>query len=240
MDDSEQKPGKISKKAIRDELSKIEAHDIVVPRSRVVMLKVDAPFDDIIGTIIKDGHSRFPVFSEKIDNIIGVLYAKDLLNLFTLSQKNKEAGINKILRKPLFIPENKKVDELLNEFINTHIHIAIVVDEYGNMMGIITLEDILEVIVGEISDEYDKEETSNYTKISNNEYLILPKMSIKEFNSLFKTRIKSEDFDTIGGFIIEQFGYVPKEGEILNYRNHLFRIKSVDGSKIREIIVGRA
>lgn len=237
----------ISKKVIREELSEIDAADIMVVWSQVVMLDVDSSFQEIIRIITDDGHSRFPVFSKKVDNIIGLLYAKDLLNLFKdkyiLQNKNNiladNFDISTILRKPLFVSENKKADELLGEFRDSHIHLAIVVDEHGTVSGIITLEDILEEIVGEISDEFEKEEVSSYKYISDNKYSILPIMTIELFNTVFKTKIKSNDFETIGGFIIDRFGYVPQEGESLVFKNYLFRINKVEGSKLQEISLER-
>lgn len=239
MDDSDSKPGHLSTKAIREELSKIEADQIMIPRSEVTILNANLSFKEIIDIIIKDGHSRFPVFAERIDNVLGVLYVKDLLPFFRSNDCSAEFDIKGILRKPLIVPENKRAGELLSEFRINHVHIAIVVNEFGGFLGIITLEDILEEIVGEISDEFEKEETSNYIVISKKETVIYPKMTIGEFNKLFRTRIKSDDFDTIGGFVLDQFGHVPHKEESITYRNLILTIKKVEGSKIQQIMVTR-
>jgi CBS domain containing-hemolysin-like protein len=131
--------------------------------------------------------------------------------------------------------------ELLQDFRNSRLHIAIVVDEYGTMMGIITLEDILEEIVGDISDEYDTDETrKNFHEVAKNEYLVNPRMTLEEFNELMKTAVKSKDVDTIGGFLIGKFGYVPKQGETFKYRNLHFEIRHALGSRIKEIYVKKA
>ena len=230
------KSSRMSRKVILEELSKMDASDIMVPRSSVVFINKNTPFTEIIDIVINDGHSRFPIFSDKIDNIIGILYVKDLLKFF--KKIEVDFNITGLLRKPLFISENKKANELLSEFIDERVHIAIVVDEYGTMLGIISLEDILELIVGDISDEFDKnEDAKNYIQTDSDEYIVFPKMPLEEFNSLFKTRISSENYETIGGFILDRFGYVPKEGENLEYGTYQFQIKSVEGSRIRQVLI---
>jgi magnesium and cobalt transporter len=145
--------------------------------------------------------------------------------------------VTKILRKPLFVSENKKASELLSLFREERVHIAVVVDEYGTMVGIVSLEDILEEIVGDISDEYDKEKKQNYRISADNEYIIYPQMSLDEFNELFKTRISSKIYETIGGFILEKFGYVPKTGESITFGAYLFEVQKAEGSRIKEILL---
>lgn len=237
MDESSQRESEINKRVIRERLSKIEASEIAIPRSEVALVNIDSTFNEMLANVIEDGHSRFPVFSGKIDNIVGFLYVKDLLPLFRNRDDFEEFSIESVMRKPLFISENKKVSDLFSEFISTHIHMAIIADEYGTFTGLITLEDILEQIVGDISDEYDKEDEANYEIVSEKETIVYPKMTLEEFNRLFKTRIQSEDYDTIGGFIIDRFGYVPKEGETLKYKNLEFVIADAEGSRIIEIRV---
>ncbi|MCX7821789.1 MAG: CBS domain-containing protein [Brevinematales bacterium] len=221
------------KMVILEELAKINVGDIMVPRSEVVLIDKDLSLEQILNLVVEDGHSRFPVYEGQIDNILGVLYVKDLLKFF----KKRDFKIETILREPIFVPENKTASDLLKEFKEKRIHFAIVVNEYGTMVGVVCLEDIIEEIVGEIEDEYDKKEEVSYKKLTKNEYIIFPKMSIEEFNKVFKTRIVSEDFDTIGGFILESFGYLPKSGDVIEYGNYIFVVKSVDGSKIKEILL---
>ncbi len=221
-----------SKKVILEELSRIKVSDIMLPRSEVVLIEKSLKFEEILKIVIEDGHSRFPVYDEQIDNIVGILYAKDLLRYF-----EREFQIEEILKKPLFVPENKIASELLKDFKDERMHLAIVVNEYGTMVGIVCLEDILEEIVGEIEDEYDTKEIEPYKKIKDNEFIVYPKMKIEEFNSVFKTRLNSKNFDTLGGFVLEYFGYVPRIGDSFEYGNYIFNIKSVDGSKIKEILV---
>lgn len=227
---------RICRSVIFDELSKVRAADLMVPRSEVVLINVNHSFSEIIEQVVNDGHSRFPVFSEKTDNITGILYVKDLLPFFKTIEV--DFNISKILRKPLFVSENKMASELLQDFRNSRLHIAIVVDEYGTMMGIITLEDILEEIVGDISDEYDTDDAGkNFHEIAKNEYLIHPRMGIEEFNALMNVTVKAKDVDTIGGFLIGKFGYVPKKGETFRYRNLHFEVRHALGSRIKEIYV---
>jgi Mg2+/Co2+ transporter CorC len=234
--DNDNPTDKICRSVILDELSKVRAADLMVPRSEVILININSTFSEVIDLVVSDGHSRLPVFSEKIDNISGILYVKDLLPFFKTIEV--DFNIAKILRKPLFVSENKMASELLQDFRNSHLHIAIVVDEYGTMMGIITLEDILEEIVGDISDEYDTEDTrKNYHEVTKNEYLVNPRMTLDEFNGLMKSSLKSKDVDTIGGFLIGRFGYVPKQGETIKYRNLHFEIRHALGSRIKEVYV---
>ncbi|MGA2141119.1 MAG: transporter associated domain-containing protein [Brevinematales bacterium] len=235
MDHSTLKERAIKKHVILDELSKITASDIMIPRGNVVLINSSSSFQEITEIVITDGHSRFPVYSSRIDNIIGILYVKDMLQFFKITEVDFD--IIKILRKPLFVSENKKASELLSLFREERVHLAIVVDEYGTMVGIISLEDILEEIVGDISDEYDKEKKQNYRIIGASEYIIYPQMSLAEFNELFKTRINSKIYETIGGFILERFGYVPKSGESIIFGGYNFEIQKAEGSRIKEILL---
>lgn len=224
------------RRIILDELSKIEVSDIMINRSGVTMINQASDFMEIVEIVIQDGHSRFPVFSEKIDNIIGILYVKDLLQFFKTVEVRFE--IRQILRKPLFVPENKKASELLTEFRESGTHMAIVVDEYGTMVGLISLEDILEEIVGDISDEYDRPEDMNdYQQIGPDEFMIYPKMPLERFNEIFKSRLVSKNYTTIGGLVLDEFGYVPTEGEKLSKGNLELVVRKVEGSRLREIIV---
>jgi magnesium and cobalt transporter len=233
--DMTSKENAMKKHVILGELSKIKASDIMIPRSNVIFLNSKNTFQEIIEIVISDGHSRFPVYSSKIDNIIGILYVKDLLQFFKITEMNFD--VTKILRKPLFVSENKKSSELLSLFREERVHLAIVVDEYGTMVGIISLEDILEEIVGDISDEYEKEKMENYRPAGNNEYIIYPRMPLEEFNEIFKTRINSKTYETIGGFILEKFGYMPKSGESIIYAGYNFEIIKAEGSRIKEILL---
>ena len=239
MEDSDSGHSLIAKRIAREALAGLDALDIMVPSFQVELINIEDSFDEIIRTITGGGHSRFPVYENKIDNIVGVLYAKSLLNLFRSFDQRGEFYIRDFIRKPLIISENKKADDLLGEFIRTHIHMAIVVNEYRSMLGILTLEDILEEIFGEINDEFDREERSNVLSHNEKETIILPTMPIEEFNRLFKTRVKNEDFETISGFILDKIGHVPAKGDTLEYHHYLFEILEAEGSRILKIKVRR-
>lgn len=239
MSEPDSKQRRAGLKIIEQILSEMFSEDILVPRSQVEMINAQSSLDEIIETITRGGHSRFPVFEDRIDNIIGVLYAKSLLPLYRDDSSRRKFVIHEYLKKPLIIAENKRLNELLSEFIQSRIHMAIVVDEYGSMLGIVTLEDILEEIFGEIIDEFDQEEALNYITLSRKESVIKPSMTIDEFNHVFNTRIRSEDFETIGGFLIDRFGYVPHKGEVMEYNHYRFEILSVTGSRIHKIQVTR-
>lgn len=225
-----------SHSVIQKELSRIEAADIMVPRSSVILINSSQSFSEIVDIIMADGHSRFPVYNGQIDNITGVLYAKDLLQFFKQIDVNFDIG--RILRKALFVSENKKASELLTEFRDSRVHLAIVVDEYGTMLGIITLEDIIERIIGEINDEFDTDEQNDSVQaLSKDEFIISAKMTLEEFNNLFKTRIFSEDYDTIAGYLIQSFGYVPKTGESMEISGQTVTVKASEGSRLKKLLV---
>lgn len=216
-------------------LSDTYAHEIMKPRIDVESIDVNESLEKIFEKIITCGHSRIPAYDESIDNIVGVLYAKDLLKFFIDDQK-KEINVKKILREPFFIPETKKVSDLLREFKEKKIHIAIVLDEYGGFSGIVCLEDILEEIVGEIFDEYDTEERL-IEKLSDNEYLIISKISIFDLNEELNLDLPEDLADTLGGFIMENLGDIPKKGDCFSYRNYDFTIHSMTGYKIDKILL---
>jgi magnesium and cobalt transporter len=226
----------VSHGVILKELSKIQVSDIMIPRSEVVMLDARLTFPEIVDIVLGDGHSRFPVYQDKIDNIIGLLYVKDLLRFF----KNIEVDFDIVatLRKPLFVSENKKASELLGVFRENRVHIALVVDEYGTMLGLVSLEDILEVFVGDINDEYDlDEDTKELVALSPNEFLINPKMTLEDFNKHFRLKIQSDRYDTISGFLMDRLGYVPRSGETVEYQSVVIMVQQVDGGRLKQLLV---
>ncbi|MFN3660411.1 MAG: hemolysin family protein [Brevinematales bacterium] len=212
-------------------LDHLTVSSLMVPRSEVILIDAASSFQEIVEIIRKEGYSRYPVYENHVDNIIGVLYAKDLLG-----QMMSELSLKKILRKPIFVSENKKVSQLLSEFRQTHIHLGIVVDEFGTMVGIVSLEDILEELVGEIEDEFDTKTTEKEYEILPDESVILsPKMAISRFNEVFKQKIPEDNFETIGGFLMGEKGYVPSVGETLEYNGIVFTVLDVKGSRIQKI-----
>ncbi len=218
-------------------LSELNTKDIMIPRVDLFAIDSEIDLKTLIKVIIEAGHSRVPVYEETIDNIVGVLYVKDLIKLITPSDKTKKFNLKKLIHEPFFVPETMPLDELLLKFKMKKLHLAIVVDEYGGLAGIVTLEDILEVIVGDINDEYDEDELPEIEKTGPNTYNVDSRMLILDFNEQLKLSIPTEDFDTIGGFVFDLFGRVPEKDESVRYENVSFKIKEISGIKILRITV---
>jgi len=213
-----------------------DTKQVMRPRMDIFAVNIDAEFNTIIPEIINNGYSRIPVFEENIDKVVGILYVKDLL-----PHLNKKIFDWKtILREPFFVPENKKLDDLMQEFQIKKVHLAIVVDEYGGTSGVISLEDIIEEIVGDISDEYDVDDL-NFSKIDENNYRFDGKTSLKDIykilsiedNSLFED--KKGEAETIAGFILELSGGFPRVGSEINFGNYVFTIEAIDKKRIKQI-----
>lgn len=206
--------------------------EVMVPRIDVTGVSVDTPLLEALEVILKAGHSRIPVYRDSIDNIQGVLYAKDLLKY--LRDGRTETPIGKIARPAYFIPESKKVDELLQELQQRKVHMAVVVDEYGGTAGLVTIEDLLEEIVGEIQDEYDAEEPTIKT-VNSYEYLFDARVPIGEVNKLLGVELPDEGGDTLGGFIYSQLGKVPALGDRVEYQSITMEVLSVNGRRIKQV-----
>ena len=216
-------------------LSELNTKDIMIPRVDLVAIDSDIDLKSLVKVSLDAGHSRMPVYEETIDNIIGILYVKDLIKLIPLSDKTKKFNIKKLIHEPFFVPETMPLDELMLEFKLKKLHLAIVVDEYGGLGGIVTLEDILEVIVGDINDEYDIDELPEFEKTGPNSYDVDSRMLITDFNDELNLHIPTDDFDTIGGFVFDLFGRVPEKDETIKYGNVSFKIKDISGIKIIRI-----
>jgi magnesium and cobalt transporter len=227
------KLGTIERDMIRGvvELSNTAVKEIMVPRIDVVFLALEMPLEELMSKIIESGHSRFPVYDTTIDNVVGVLYVKDLLNYFFTNEKIE---IGKIIRKVYFIPESKKCDSLLLEFKRKHVHIAVVVDEYGGVSGIACLEDVLEEIVGEIQDEFDNE-VEDIIEISPGTYLCDARVDIEDLQEHTGINIPDEDFDTLGGFVFDLFGKIPVKFEKVTNKGNDFIIQDMEGHKIKTV-----
>lgn len=206
---------------------------IMIPRTDVVAVSVEESFNDIVKVVIKSGHSRIPVYEETIDNVIGFLYAKDLLPYLARGGA-KDTDIRSLLRPVLFVPGGKMIDDLLKEFRQKKMHIAVVVDEYGGMAGVACLENILEEIVGEIQDEYDHEE-EEITKISPGVYICDARMLLADLNEALGISISAEVSDTIGGFVFNLFGKIPKVKEKIDQNGIEFKIEVMEGRKIKKV-----
>ncbi|MBI1297452.1 DUF21 domain-containing protein [bacterium] len=217
------------------QLGETIVREIMVPRLDVVALDVDTPINDALDLIIKKGHSRIPVYEESIDHIIGFLYAKDLLRCFREGQVNPP--LRQLLRKASFVPESKKLDELFHDMQIRRVHAAIVVDEYGGTAGLVTIEDLLEEIVGEIQDEYDSEKP-NYQQLAATAYLFNARIDLETVSELVQVDLTEEnDVDTLGGFIYNQLGRVPEQGETVEYAGRQFTVLSVDARRIGQVRV---
>lgn len=206
--------------------------EVMVPRIDVTGVSTDTPMLAALEVILKAGHSRIPVYRDSIDNVQGILYAKDLLKY--LRDARTDTPIGKITRPAYFIPESKKVDELLQELQQRKVHMAVVVDEYGGTAGLVTIEDLLEEIVGEIQDEYDAEEPTVET-VNNYEYLFDARVPIDEVNKLLGVELPDEGGDTLGGFIYSQLGKVPALGDRVEYQNITMEVLSVNGRRIKQV-----
>jgi len=216
-------------------LSQKNVREIMIPRVDINAIEDTATLKDLVKLIIDEGHSRIPVYSQTIDNIIGIVYVKDLMP-FIIDRRMK-FNIKKLLHKPYFVPETMPLDELLLQFQKQNLHLAIVVDEYGGVAGIVTMEDILEEIVGEIRDEFDEEEIPEIQTISQNCWEVDSRLSLSDFNNYANCSLPEEEFDTIGGFVFNLFGKIPKKDEEIKYNSITFKIKEIKGTRIGRIIV---
>lgn len=216
-------------------LSQKFVREIMIPRVDINAIEDTVNLKELVKLIIDEGHSRIPVYSQTIDNIIGIVNVKDLMP-FIIDRRMK-FNIKKLLHKPYFVPETMPLDELLLQFQKQNLHLAIVVDEYGGVAGIVTMEDILEEIVGEIRDEFDEEEIPEIQTISQNCWEVDSRLSLSDFNNYANCSLPEEEFDTIGGFVFNLFGKIPKKDEEIKYNSITFKIKEIKGTRIGRIIV---
>ena len=219
-------------------VSEMQVRDIMIPRSQMVVVERDADLKVILQTVVESAHSRFPAVGENRDEVIGILLAKDLLPYF-LDGENIRFNLRDILRPAVFIPESKRLNVLLKEFRASRNHIAIVVDEYGGVAGMVTIEDVLEQIVGEIEDEHDVEEDAYIFEHRNAEYTVKAITPIEDFNEHFQANFSDEEFDTIGGLVMNGFGHMPKRGEKLNLGEFHFKVLRASNRQIYLLQVSR-
>ncbi len=213
-------------------VSDLHARDVMVPRAQMVCVQRDDPVAHILPVVVESGHSRFPVLDEDRDDIAGILLAKDLLRLCGHEERQR-FNIREYMRPAVFVPESKRLDVLLKEFRGNHQHMAIVVDEYGGVAGLITIEDVIEQIVGEIDDEFDVEDDQNIRKESERQYLVRGVTRIEEFNEYFGARLPEEQgFETVAGLLMRQFGRLPRRGESAAVEGFEFRITRADRRRI--------
>lgn len=214
------------------EVSEMQVRDIMVPRSQMEVIEWQARLADFLPVIIASSHSRFPVIGENRDEVLGIILAKDLLP-FVVAEGNGEFNIREILRPAMVVPESKRLNVLLREFQTSHNHMAIVVDEYGGVAGLVTIEDVLEQIVGEIEDEHDVDDEESYIlPAGDGRFSVRALTPIEDFNEYFQTRFSDEEFDTIAGLVINAFGRMPKRGESVNFDGFRFTVQRADNRRI--------
>jgi len=212
-------------------VSQMQARDIMIPRSQVVMVSRDAPAEETLKLVTETAHSRFPVIDDDRDDVIGILLAKDLLAA-VVSRGDFKFDLRELLRPAVFIPESKRLNVLLREFRARRNHMAIVVDEYGGVAGIVTIENVLEQIVGEIEDEHDFDEDAPILQRNENTYTIKALTTVEDFNEHFETEWSDEDFDTVGGYVMNQFGHLPQRGEQITIERFQFTVLRADNRRL--------
>ncbi len=213
------------------ELSETMTKEVMVPRIDVIFIAADTDFNGIIEIATSCGHSRFPVYKDTIDNVIGILYVKDMLNFINRADS---FVLENIIRKPYFVPESKRLDSLLREFKRRRVHIAVAVDEYGGVSGIVCMEDIIEEIVGDIQDEFDNE-TEEIIQLGEGAFLCDARVDIEDLNRVVGISIPEEDFDTLGGYVFDLFGKIPAKYEKITRGGVEFIIQEMDGHKIKTV-----
>jgi magnesium and cobalt transporter len=218
------------------QVSEMQVRDVMIPRSQMDVIDILQTPEQFIPFVIETSHSRFPVVEESKDNVIGILLAKDLLRFYA----GEEFNVRDMLRPAVFVPESKRLNVLLREFRNNRNHIAIVVDEYGGVAGLVTIEDVLEQIVGEIEDEYDFDETEDNILLDRTgRWRVKATTEIEDFNAALGTNFSDEDFDTVGGLVIGHFGHVPKRGEQVNFGGLNFQVLRADSRRLLAVMVER-
>lgn len=217
-------------------VAELRVRDIMIPRSQMVVLDADEELAELLPKVVESGHSRYPVIGASRDQVEGILLAKDLLQFSLLPPDEARANfdIHEILRPALVVPESKRLDSLLREFRSSRNHMAMVVDEYGGMAGLITIEDVLEQIVGDIADEYDFDDVEEYLRqLSDSEWHVRADMELEDFNQQFGTELDEEEFDTIGGAVANQFGHLPQRGEQLAMAGYELTVLASDSRRIK-------
>ena len=218
------------------QVSSMQVRDIMIPRSQVVTVAAKLPAKDIIRLVIEASHSRFPVVGDNVDNVMGILLAKDLLPL-SLGDSKEKFDIKDVVRPATLVPESKRLNVLLKEFRETRHHMAIVIDEYGSVSGAVTIEDVLEQIVGEIEDEYDVDDESYIKKFDEENHIVKAITPVDDFNEYFKTDFSDQEFTTVGGLVLQQFGRIPERDETVNIGPFLITILNADSRQIKLIKV---
>ena len=214
-----------------------QVRDIMVPRAQMTVVQIDWNVDKILPVVVESGHSRFPVVTDSKDKVAGILLAKDLLRFTTSAADPNDFVLERMLRPAVFVPESKRVNVLLKEFRGSRNHMAIVVDEYGGVSGLVTIEDVIEQIVGEISDEYDESEGAKILKQDERRYLVNGLTPVGDFNTYFKADLPLDEFDTIGGLVVHRFGHMPRRGESVRIDRFGFNVQRADTRRVQQLQV---
>jgi magnesium and cobalt transporter len=218
------------------QVGEMQVRDIMIPRSQMDVVEINDAAEQFLPKVIEAAHSRFPAVNGGKDDIIGILLAKDLLRL----QTGEEESIRSMLRPAVFIPESKRLNVLLKEFRASRNHMAIVVDEYGGVAGLVTIEDVLEQIVGDIEDEYDFDETEdNIIRDKTGRFRVKAATEVADFNTVMGTRYSDEDYDTVGGLVISRFGHLPKRGEVIEFDGLKVQVLRADSRRVHTLVVER-
>jgi magnesium and cobalt transporter len=218
------------------EVADLQVRDIMVPRVQMVFIRRNEPPERIMPAVIESGHSRFPVMDEDRDSIVGILLAKDLLRL-CVAESSERFDIKEYMRPAVFVPESKRLNVLLKEFRRNRNHMALVVDEYGGVSGLVTIEDVIEQIIGEIDDEFDVEDDQNIRNESGRQFAVRGVTRLDEFNEYFATSFASEEFDTVAGLLMKELGRLPRRGEAVNMDGFEFRVVRGDRRRIEGLRV---
>ena len=217
------------------QVNDMQVREIMIPRSQIATIDITDSPEDIIPKVMEAGHSRFPVIGESKDDVVGILLAKDLLPLAL--NADSRFNLKDVLRPAIFVPESKRLNVLLKEFRENRNHMAIVIDEYGGLGGLITIEDVLEQIVGEIEDEYDIDEEDYIKSYDKDSYTVKALTPIDDFNTFFHSNLPDNEFDTIGGLVLNQFKHIPERDEKIGVGPYLFKVLSADNRQIRLLLV---
>lgn len=213
------------------EVTDIQVREVMVPRSRMVVIKATDTPEEFLPDVIKSAHSRFPVMGEDNDDVLGILHAKDLLPLI-LESSQDSFDISSFIRPVHKVPESRRLNKLLHDFRTTRNHMAIVIDEYGGVSGLITIEDVLEEIVGEIEDEFDVDEDESIKRLSDKDFLVKGHTTIEDFNKALHAEMDDSEFDTIAGLVTHQFGYIPQRNETVDIEKFSFRVLHADKRRV--------
>jgi CBS domain containing-hemolysin-like protein len=213
------------------DLSETSVKEVMIPRIDVDFVQIGTPVEELLQKVAESGHSRFPVYNETIDNVVGILYVKDLIMLMS---RKEDINLATVARKPFFVPESKRIDALLREFKRRHVHIAVAIDEYGGVSGIVCMEDIIEEIVGDIQDEFDNER-EDILPIGDGVWLCDARVNLDDLAGIFGEDLDIEEFDTLGGFVFDLFGKIPVKYEKVSWKNLDFIVQDMEGHRINTV-----